>query len=346
VFKLLKPGIEQRLEEDLEILGQLGDFLDEDCAKYHLPNLDYRETFETIRELLLHEVRLDEEQRHLKEAALLYGDTPSVVIPQLLPLCTRRLTAMQRLEGSKIGEQPAPAVRARGGLARTVAEALIAGPIFSCREAALFHADPHAGNLLLTTDGRLGILDWSLIGRLAKEHRIRMVQILLGALALNAQQIATAVEGLSLQAARPRPVMDAIQTSLAKLHRGSMPGVAWLTELLDRLALQAGVRFDADLLLFRKSLLTLEGVLADLAPAGTHSTALDEAVLGVFLRQWTAEWPQRWVAPLASRAFATHLSTADLWAALWSSPAAALRWWTVTLDELSRGFQGKRHTLG
>src|SRR5206468_2381143 len=81
VFKLLKPGIEDRLAEDLAIWPMLGEFLDEDCARYHLPTLDYRETFQTVRDLLVHEVRLDEEQRHLTSAAKEYKGMVAVEIP-------------------------------------------------------------------------------------------------------------------------------------------------------------------------------------------------------------------------------------------------------------------------
>src|SRR5439155_13465860 len=99
VFKLLKPGIEDLLAEDLAIWGKLGEFLDQDCARYHLPKLDYAETFELVRDLLAHEVRLDEEQKHLAEAAAEYASLPSVAIPKLLPFGSRRLPAMERLQG-------------------------------------------------------------------------------------------------------------------------------------------------------------------------------------------------------------------------------------------------------
>ena len=51
-------------------------------------------------------------------------------------------------------------------LARLIAKALIAKPVFSKSDQPLFHGDPHAGNLFLTDDGCLGILDWSLAGTL------------------------------------------------------------------------------------------------------------------------------------------------------------------------------------
>jgi ubiquinone biosynthesis protein len=338
VFKLLKPGVEALLEEDLQILAALGSFLDEDCARYHLPAVSYRESFDTVRRLLVHEVHLEEEQHHLAEAARLFRDLDTVVIPELFPFCSRRVTAMERLWGTKLAEAP-PTVRHSGrATARQLAEALVAGPLFSARADALFHADPHAGNLLLTPEGRLGILDWSLVGRLPKAEREAFVQLLLGALQLNLGQMAAALNQLASRPLELPAVEPILRESLRALRWGSFPGLGWLTGLLDDLVWRAGLRLPGHLMLFRKSLLTLEGVLADLL--GTDSpaawTVLDEAVLASFQEQWLREWPARLCAPLAARSFRTHLSAADLLALLWSGPLAWARAWTQTGLDLAQ----------
>ena len=327
VFKLLKPGVEKLLEEDLASLGRLGDFLDDDCRRYHLPELDYRDTFDTVRELLLHEVRLDEEQRHLAEATEFYAPANSVVVPALLPFCSARMTAMQRLHGQKISDPGLPRTLSRPGLARTAAEALIAQPLFGSRPAALFHADPHAGNLLATADGRLGILDWSLTGRLRKGERTDLMQLMLGTLSWDVEKMARAVMSLAQKPPDEAAVASVLHSSLGELRQGSFPGVAWLTRLLDALAVRAQVRFGSDLLLFRKSLLTLEGVLADLMQTEAAGCAVfDEAVMRTFVERWGAEWLERFRAPFSSRHFGTHVSNADLFWFLWSRPMALTRW--------------------
>ncbi len=338
VFKVLKPAISDLLEEDLDILGALGSFLDEDCERYHLPRLDYRETLETIRDLLLHEVRLDEEQRHLAEAAKIYSSMRSVIIPGLLPFCSERLTAMERLYGQKITGKILPQGLSRRGLARVIGEALIARPIFSSQPAALFHADPHAGNLFLTAQGRVGILDWSLAGRLRKSDRVALVQLLLGGLTLDAGSMEQAVGELTHKPPAQPGLRDVLDASLRELRWGTLPGVGWLIRLLDELVLRAGVRFETDLLLFRKSLLTLEGVLADLVQADQVEgcALLNEAVLATFLERWMAEWPERFYTPADARSYTTHLSTADVVGLLWSTPARAARWWAGTGADLLR----------
>ncbi|HWH70975.1 MAG TPA: hypothetical protein VNT26_16420, partial [Candidatus Sulfotelmatobacter sp.] len=100
----------------------------------------------------------------------------------------------------------------------------------------------------------------------------------------------------------------------------------------DNLALRAGVKFDGQLLLFRKTLLTLEGVLADLLQTDVvrWQALLDEVLVANFLQHWTAEWPERFYAPLGARSFATHISTADVASVLWTSPLTVARWWSET----------------
>lgn len=335
VFKLLKPGIERQLEEDLEILGCLGDFLDEDCARYHLPAVDYRDTFNTIRDLLAHEVHLDKEQKHLAEAFRIYGGMQSVVIPALFPFCSPKMTAMERIQGVKVADARVKKVYSRDRLARTVADALIAVPMFSSQTEALFHADPHAGNLFLTTEGRLAILDWSLVGRLAKSARAVLAQLMLGALTLNTESMEEAVEQLTLKKADQPFLREVLCSSLRELRFGRIPGLIWLTRLLDQLVLRAGVRPAPNLLLFRKVLLTLEGVLTDLTQSTeTAHGAIDEAVGCSFLRHWIADWPARFQKPFSSKSFRTHLSTADLFSFLSSAPATFARWWSETILDM------------
>jgi ubiquinone biosynthesis protein len=341
VFKLLKPGVRRMLEEDLEILSRLGQFLDQECAQLHLPALDYQDTFDTIKDLLVHEVRFDEEQRHLAEAAQIYRSMEGVSVPRLLPFCSSRLTAMERLFGQKMPGNGLRERRLREPVALSIIQALIATPIFSSKSAALFHADPHAGNFVISPNGRTGILDWSLVGHLQKRERIELVQLLLGAVTLDVRRMECAVERLSRRKPQQPALSEILQTCVNEVRCGTFPGVTWLTALLDKLVLGAGLRPDANLLLFRKSLLTLTGVVADLSR--TNETArnalLDEAVVGAFIQHWMAEWPFRFYAAFDDRSFTTHLSTADvlglMWL-MWSAPASFARSWTNRIGEQGR----------
>jgi ubiquinone biosynthesis protein len=310
VLKVLKPGIEGRLEQELDLFGHVGEHLDQRCGELGIPPMDYRDSFEQVREKLRLELRLDLEQEHLSRARAVYADEPRVQIPALLDPCSPRVTAMERVYGGKVTDNHHSAGDETRRVAALIVEAILARPFFSRDATALFHGDPHAGNLFLTSDGRLAILDWSLAGVLGETERDAVVQMLLGAMTLHGGQIVSALAGLDERGRPDRPALvSTVENGLRQIRRGRFPGFTWLVGLLDEAVQTARVRLGADLLLFRKTVHTLEGVLADL---GAGADRIDNMLSAAFVREMINEWPHRWLASPRSRAFATRLSNADL----------------------------------
>jgi ubiquinone biosynthesis protein len=307
VAKLLKPGIVERLTEDLVILGRLADYLSQRWVAYGLPPLDYRAIFDEVADLLTHEVQVPLEQASLRQAQDQFAGCSDIQIPRLLPFCTSTMTAMERVYGRKITDAQGLGAWQRPALYLAAVRALLADVLFSRDDSVLFHADPHAGNLVATTDGRLAILDWSLTGRFTTDDRVRLSQILVGALALDSARIVTAIRGLSGAGAVEDRITHAVREAMTGLRWRRPPGPRWVIDLLDMLA-RAGVRFPPRILLYRKAFLTLEGVLADVWPAGL----LEETLTAEALVRLAWEWPLRWWKTLHDRDYATHLSSADL----------------------------------
>lgn len=313
VLKVLKPGIEESLQEELTIWSDLGQFIDDRCEYYKIPPLNYAATLETIRELLANEIQLDREQSHLAQAAEFYAGADKIQIPTLYPFCTPRITAMERVFGIKVTDTEKLSQRQRRELANTVIEALIARPVWTPHETALFHADPHAGNLIFTDDERLAILDWSLTGRLTKMERIHVMQLMLGALTLDAKRIAREIEALALKPTNGSALRSVVDKALAKLYAGELPGFRWAQQLLDDASLLAGVYFSSGLLLYRKSVLTIEGVVTDISSQSSIGRVLPATAARQFLR----ELKTRPLAMPVSRHFGTHLSNLDLLSLYW-----------------------------
>lgn len=324
VFKLLKPGIEERLEEDLNMLDRVGSFLDRMCDDLQIPHLDYRESFELVREKLRYEVRLDKEQRNLSLAREFHKRDPRVRIPVLFDFCTPRITAMERITGQKVTES-FPDWNEKIRMARLVIEALIARPIFSRDPQALFHGDPHAGNLFSTKDHRLAILDWSLTGLLTEQERIAIVQIMLGAVSFRTESIVAVLSGLSERHSVDLTVLRSIVYKWTRrIREGLLPGLTWLTGLLDEAVQNGGLRFGANLMLFRKALLMVEGVVTDI---GGGSTLIDQVLLSEFAIHFSAEWPWRFLTLPDSHAFATRISNIDLAELMLSFPWMSVEFW-------------------
>jgi len=327
VLKALKPGLAQRLGEELAILPALGDFLVRRGAQLGLPALDYHDHLAAAGRLLTHEIRLDREQAHMRAAAALLADDAHVFVPALLPWCTPSLTAMERIHGPKLADAALAPHEARR-LGRALVGGLLARPFWSPAESALFHGDLHGGNLLLADDGRIAVLDWSLTACLDKPRREALVDVALAAIALDTRRIASALTRLGLLEDTAPMVTTTVDRALDDLVRSGRPlGFDWLVGLLDVLALQGASGFGEQLAVFRKSWLSLTGVLGDLG-AGTDA---DLPLLDLGVRRFAAEWPARLLAPADSRAFATHVSTAGLLRAAADTVPASLRYWARLL---------------
>lgn len=330
VLKLLKPGIESRLAEDLTAWERLGAFLEARGAELALPRLDYRDTLVRVGELLESELDLAAEQANLARARAELARCQAVAVPALLPLCTPRLTAMEYLPGEKLRA-------ADGGhghaLARTLVRALLATPLWG---EGLFHGDPHAGNLLLMPDGRIGLLDWALGVNLSKDQRAQLVQLALAALTRDGPGLRRAIAALATRLDPDDERLAATVGAWLAHGAGDPLDPERLLGLLDAVAQRAEPGFPEELLILRKAVHTLLGVLDDLAPR----RLLTETVVLSALATLTREWPWRLWLPPHSRALPSHLSSWDLVRAASILPALSQDYWRQIGGEQRRDPRG------
>src|SRR5207253_1782328 len=134
-----------------------------------------------------------------------------------------------------------------------------------------FHADPHPGNVLITEDGRLGLLDLGMIGRVAPDVREHLLQLLL---AVSDGQSDDAL-GYVLKLGEARAAFDE-----GRLARGmvDLVGRHQDTELrniqvgtvmleIGRMAGEAGLKLPTELTMLGKTLLNLDQIAEALDPA-------------------------------------------------------------------------------
>ena len=339
VFKVLKTGVDELLAQELAVWSELGGYLGNRCAHYQIPEIDYRATFDSVCELLLSEVRLDREQANLARAGRFYADEPGVYVPGLLPFCTPRLTAMERVYGGKVtsGVDSPDSGRNR---ALRAARALVAKPFWSADPTSPVHGDPHAGNLFWTRDGRLALLDWSMTISLRKPVREQLVQVLIGALTLDEIRICHAVQALARKSPEESALRAVVASAVGAVRNGQFPGFEWTMGILDRAMLSARMGLEDDLVVFRKVLHTICGVLNDLAPNPGSGPVLDDVLLRTGADRFFREFGGRALAPFFARGFGSHLSNADL-VGLWlMAPWVGAREWLEGWNEVMRGMLG------
>jgi ubiquinone biosynthesis protein len=271
VFKVLKPHIPQYFAEDMRYLQGLAQYFGEQHHTYGFETDLIPDTFRKVRRLLRHEVNFVREQETLSEAASLYKSFPGVRVPRVIkPLCTSTITALTEEPGIKVTSAAARLSRsARQKLAEQLIEALVAVPLFAATSDAIFHGDPHAGNLLYDTRSReLTILDWALRERLGREQR-RHLALLFLMVSLR-DPVGTFNEIVALSrprihkaSSRGRMIRTLASEFIDELPASRLPSGADAMRLLERVAIR-GVRFPSSLIMLSKVMFTLEGILGDI----------------------------------------------------------------------------------
>lgn len=271
VFKVLKPHIPEYFAEDMEYLHGLAMHFGDRHHRYSFPAHLIPDTFRKVRRLLRHEVNFAREQETLREAWNLYESFPRVRVPRVIgALCTPSITALTEENGIKITSAAArlPTAR-RAHLAEQLVEALVAAPLFSATENAVFHGDPHAGNLLYdNSTGELTIIDWALQERLGRDQRRHLALLFLMVTlrdpdSTTAEVLALSQQTIGANSPRGQVARRVVKEFLESIPANQFPSAADSMRLLERVAI-GGIRFPASLIMLSKVMFTLEGILADI----------------------------------------------------------------------------------
>ena len=271
VFKVLKPHIPEYFAEDMDYLQGLAHYFGDRHHTYGFEADLIPDTFRKVQRLLRHEVNFKREQKTLLEAGTLYRSIPRIRIPHLIkPLCTSTITALTEEAGTKVTSAAARLPSSgRRKLAEQLVEALIAIPLFAATPNAIFHGDPHAGNLLYNNrTHELAIIDWALRERLDREQRRHLALFFLmvtlrDPLGTFHEIAALSQHSIRIDSPRGRMVRALATQFLEELPAPLFPTGADAMRLLERVAIK-GIKFPSCLIMLSKVMFTLEGILGDI----------------------------------------------------------------------------------
>jgi ubiquinone biosynthesis protein len=268
VVKIRRPGIVEVIEADLRLLERAAGVAEQDwpALKPYRPRQLVREFARSLRR----ELDLAAECRHAERIAANLAALPDVVIPRVHWAHTGERVNVQDFIDGVPGEDLARIDREgfdRKLLAQRGARAVLKMIV----EDGFFHADPHPGNVFYLPGNRLAFIDFGMVGRLSPRRREELLQLLLGLVQKQPQQVAdvllewTGDQPHSVQLSQLEEEIQAFVeehhgTPMAQLHLGQM--LAQVTTILreHRLALPA------DLALLIKAFISLEGMGGQLDP--------------------------------------------------------------------------------
>jgi ubiquinone biosynthesis protein len=166
VIKLRRPGIEEQVAADLDLFRSVAAMLERRSETARIVQAEA--LAEDLATHLRGELNLLEEAHNTELIGELAADEDSIVVPAVIrPYLSERLLVLERIQGTKVGEHRDLAA----DKAKALAESFFAFYVRQITLAGYYHADPHRGNVLLTSDGRLALLDFGLLGRLDNNTR-------------------------------------------------------------------------------------------------------------------------------------------------------------------------------
>ncbi|MGD8214629.1 ABC1 kinase family protein [Aestuariimicrobium sp. Y1814] len=174
VVKVRKPGVVQLVEDDLALLGDLVHTLERHSRQ--IKEFGFVEVYDVFAKSLRAEVDLTTEARACDAMADKFADDPTVHIPWIeQSLTTSQVVTQERVSGLRLDDADALVAAGLGpaAVAHTYLDALMR-MVF---EFGTFHADPHAGNVVVAPDGTLTFIDWGMVGLLGSREQDRLMRL-------------------------------------------------------------------------------------------------------------------------------------------------------------------------
>jgi ubiquinone biosynthesis protein len=267
VVKVQRPGVPPRIAEDMEVLGELARFLDEHTEAGR--RYGFADLLAQFHRSLLAELDYRREAANLSRLRAIVAPYDRLLVPRPIEdYTTRVVLTMEYIPSRKVTELGPLGLLELDGT--VLAEQLFKAYLDQILVHGFFHADPHPGNVMLSDDGNLVLLDLGMVARIPKEMREKLVKLLLYLSDGNGPATAEAAIALGTplddfdrdrfctQAAEL--VEESADLSLAQIDAGTT-----VMKLL-RTSVDNGLRLPPELSMLGKALLNLDQVAHILDP--------------------------------------------------------------------------------
>lgn len=278
IVKVQRPDIRERIVADLEALAEIAEFADEhtDAGRRY----QFTRILEEFRKSLLKELDYRQEARNLSTLRENMKEFEHILVPAPIDdYTTSKVLTVEYVRGRKVTELP-PIARTEldgGVLARELLHAYLKQTLLD----GFLHADPHPGNVLLTADDRVALIDLGMVARIDPAMQERLLELLLAISNGRSDEAATIAikigdpsEGFDEAEFRHRTnevVTLNQEASVAEMQIGRS------VLLLTKAAADCGIAVPSDLTLLGKALLHLDQIGRALDPDFNPNDAVHEA---------------------------------------------------------------------
>jgi ubiquinone biosynthesis protein len=176
VVKIQRPGIRESVSQDLEALADIAAFYDEHTKigkRY-----EYKVILDEFRKSLLDELDYEKEANNLATLKQNLEDFELIVVPEpVFDYSTSKVLTMDFIAGKKITSITGFKLLDIDGA--PLAEEVFRAYLKQILVDGFFHADPHPGNVFITDDNKIALLDLGMVARLTPQLQEKIFQLLL-----------------------------------------------------------------------------------------------------------------------------------------------------------------------
>jgi ubiquinone biosynthesis protein len=265
--KIQRPGVREQVAVDLEILSHLARL-----AERHIPELAALKPGAVVEEFaahLHHELDFFKESRNIESFRKNFSNDPCVKIPRVYwDFCTEKLITMEYIRGIRIHDL----IRTRPGgydrrlIARRGVD-LLFRQVF---DFGFFHADPHAGNILIMRDNVIAPLDFGLVGFVNEFLQERLGRALAAFVNRDARGLIKVLHDLELveENQLTRDLLFDVEHLINYYHNISLAQLNLGTVIFELIGLvrKHHIRIPLDLIFLGKAVATMEALGRELDP--------------------------------------------------------------------------------
>jgi ubiquinone biosynthesis protein len=264
--KVQRPGIEELVKVDLEIMFHLAALLERYVQGMDVLNpVAICEEFERT---IMKEIDFALEASQMERFTQASVGLGIFYVPAVFRTRTgRRVLTTEFIDGTKVSN--VDKLRQAGIDPGRVAHDLSQVLMHQVFTQGFFHADPHPGNVLVLADGRICFLDYGMVGSLSPTHRERLLDILVGVASQDAGRIAKTLLVLAFQ---PSDIVEDLEYQVGELLEAYSFAalkdfrIGEFLNRLIRLIIRNRLRMPPGFYLMLKAVVTLEGVARRLEP--------------------------------------------------------------------------------
>jgi ubiquinone biosynthesis protein len=284
--KVQRPGVRERVVDDLEAIEDIVALVDAhtDTGRRY----EFGRMLDEFRKTMIRELDYLQEAGHLITLGRNLAGFRRLCVPQPVDdYTTSRVLTMDYVSGTKItGLSGAVLVELDGaGLAEELFEAYLKQVLVD----GFFHADPHPGNIFVTEDGRLALIDLGMIARVTPRMQDNLLQLLLSVADGRPDEAAT----YAIKAGEPRedfnePALRRHVLDLVAVSRdASVDQLQIGKSVLDltRVSAEAGLRLPQELTMLGKTLLSLDQIGRTLDPAANPNAIVRQKAAAIMQRR-------------------------------------------------------------